>query len=714
MVVHLSPTIDEHPISVNSAAMTTAATLDDLRTRILAGETLLFLETFEEDRWENELADLAADTERGLVVWSVTAGPLPPPGSQAIGIDGPLAFLDQIGQYPNDHLFLLKDFHPFFTDPRVVRKVRDLLGSLAATGKSLLFLGPVAEVPFELKKEATVLELPLPGADELRTTLADVLRMLAGREGRGVREQGPGSGEQQSPTAGSGDPLSTPNSPLSTLDSSQQERLIRAVFGLTLSEARRALARALQGREEIDDDVYAQLVAEKRHMVEGSDLLEFFDLADGVDDIGGLEGLKEWIGQRADAFTTEAHEQGISHPKGMLLLGVQGCGKSLTARATARLLGFPLIRMEIANLLESGRGRSEQNLRDVLRVIETIAPAVLWIEEIDKAFAGFEEEAAADATMSRIVGRFLTWLQEHEAPVFVVATANNVSHLPPELLRRGRFDEIFFVDLPNYQERQHILSIHLRKRGWKPGKFDLDALSTRTEGYSGAELEQIVNSAIIEAHAADRVLTQDDLDHERELLVPLSVTMEDEIFTLREWARSRCRPATPEFRVLDVMEAEVRRGEHLQIDDGADGRIESKWLELAEHGQIRAAVIEHIRQHDRVTFDKLQTDLAPYCETSGEYGLAFRSDPRILIWPHLSRPLVDLLTDLLAAKRLYLNPAPLDAYPSAVRPKLPALETLPAEKRTTPAWLPLHLRLIPPPEGSKRLSRVARARMGKV
>src|SRR5690606_25987708 len=163
-------------------------------------------------------------------------------------------------------------------------------------------------------------------------------------------------------------------------------------------------------------------------------------------------------------------EQGISNPKGVLMLGVQGCGKSLTARATARLLGFPLIRLDIANLLESTRGMSEQNLREALHVVETVAPSVLWLEETDKAFAGFSDEAESDATMSRIVGRFLTWLQEHEAPVFVVATANNVSHLPPELLRRGRFDEIFFVDLPNFHERQDILRIHLQKRGWNPEK----------------------------------------------------------------------------------------------------------------------------------------------------------------------------------------------------------------------------------------------------
>ena len=668
--------------------MTTADAIDDLQSRILAGETLLFLETFEEERWEEELAELAAEVERGLVVWSVTSGPQPPPGADAESDGGPLGFLAQVAAYPREHLFLLKDFHPFFKEPRVVRQLRDMLRQLAADRKTLIFLGPVADVPLELGKEVTVAELPLPGVEEMRTELDEALASLAESNGEEADRL-----------------LPSPQ---------QTDHLVKAVLGLTVREAGRAFRRALLGRDRIDDAVYAQLVAEKRHMVEGSDLLEFFDLDDRVADIGGLEGLKEWIAQRSEAFTTEAQEQGISNPKGMLLLGVQGCGKSLTARATARLLGFPLIRMDIANLLESGRGMSEQNLRDVLRVVETIAPSVLWLEEIDKAFAGFADEATEDATMSRIVGRFLTWLQEHEAPVFVVATANDVSHLPPELLRRGRFDEIFFVDLPNFYERQHILKIHLAKRGWKSDKFDVEELSNRTEGYSGAELEQVVNSAIIEAHATGRVLTQEDLDVERERTVPLSVTMEDEIFQLREWARARCRPATPEYRVMEVMDEEKRRGEDKAVDDGANATITARWAELADLGQHRSALIEHVRLHDHVDLAKLQADFAPYMETTGVYGLVLRSDKRVVVWNRMSPEFVDLLADVIAGKRLYLNPVPIDKYvDSPQRPKLPSISELPEEKVDSPVWMPVELRLIPPPMGSKRFSRVVRIKMGK-
>jgi MoxR-like ATPase len=661
--------------------MTTADVLDDLRVRLQAGEVLLFLETFEEQRWELELADLSEELEKGLVTWTAASGPQPPLTPHASTGSDPREFVRQIAAYPPEHLFLLKDFHPYLRDPLVVRHLRDQLRDLAASRKAVLLLGPSAEVPLELQKDATVVELPLPGAEDLHVELQGVLETLDGR--------------------------------VPTLNDRESEHFVRAVLGLTACEARRAFARVLQGREAIDAEAYAELVAEKRHMVEGADLLEFFDLHDDVEDVGGLEGLKEWIASRADAFTAQARQVGISNPKGMLLLGVQGCGKSLTARATARQLGFPLIRLDLSALLESGRGASEQNLRNALRVVESVSPAVLWLEEIDKAFAGFDEEARTDSTMSRIVGRFLTWLQEHEQPVFVVATANNVSHLPPELLRRGRFDDIFFVDLPNFHERKHILAIHLRKRGWKAEIFDLEALATATRGYSGAELEQIVNSAIIEAHASGRVITQADLDRERELTVPLSVTMEDEIFQLREWARSRCRPATPEYRVLDVMEAEVRRGEDRLAADGAHAVLTVPWVTLAEHGQIRAAVVEYVRLHDRATFARLQHDLAPYLETAGEYGLVLRSDTRVVVWNRMSRTFVDLLADLIAGKRLYLNPVPVTAYAESDRRRLPVLEQISEEKLSEPVWLPTVLRLVPPPEGSRRFARVARIRIGR-
>lgn len=659
--------------------MTTAQALEDLRLRILARYPLLFLRTFEEQRWEEELADLASELERGLVTWSVTRGPQPPLSGNGAPPD-PFEFLNQIELYPPEHLFLLKDLHPFLSDPRVVRRLRDLVPALTSQQKTVLAMGPIDDVPVELVKEVTVLELPLPGMEEMREEL------------------------HQANAARPGGPVD--------LSPDQEEHMIRAVLGLTAQEARKAFARALQRIETVTDEVYAALVREKRQMVQGSDLLEFFDLEEGIGDIGGLDGLKEWIQQRAEAFTVDAQSRGISNPKGVLLAGVQGCGKSLSAKAIARLLGFPLVRMDLSNLLEQQRGSSEQNLREVLHLMETIAPSVLWLEEIDKAFAGFQEEAGSDATMARIVGRFLTWLQEHTAPVFVVATANNISRLPPELLRRGRFDEIFFVDLPNYDERKAIFAIHLHKRGWKPDKFNLDELAGMTEGYSGAEIEQIVNSAIIESYSAGRMLTQQDLLEQRDLTVPLSKTMEDEIFALREWARTRCRPATTDNRVLQVMEEERRRGE-TRVADGADAVVEVRWKQLAEFGQMDAAVIEYVRFKDIVTFHQLLEDFSPYTETRGEYGLVLRVDTKVVVWTRMSQALADIVANYVEGKRLYLHPASPNAYDGVWHPALPVLASLREEKLDKPHWLPTTLRLMPPPEGSRKFARLARIRLGK-
>ncbi|MBI3863461.1 MAG: AAA family ATPase, partial [Planctomycetia bacterium] len=328
--------------------MTTSSALEQIRSRILSRYTLLFLKTWEEDRWESGLAELALEIERGLVVWSVTDGAQPPPTPDAASNGDPLAFLDKIEAYPAEHLFLIKDFHPYLSDPHVVRKLRDLTGRLGAQKKTLLFMGPVVEIPIDLQKEAFEFDLPLPGIEEVRNELAEVLDQLE--------------------SSGNAPPEMTPEF---------EEKLLKAVLGLTAREARKALLLALGGREQLDDEVFKTLVAEKRHLVQGSDLLEFYDLDEGVKDVGGLEVLKDWLKMRSEAFTERAREQGIPMPKGVLLLGVQGCGKSLTARATARLLSFPLVRLDVANLLSGDRGGSERNLRDVLRLMETIAPAVL-------------------------------------------------------------------------------------------------------------------------------------------------------------------------------------------------------------------------------------------------------------------------------------------------------------------------------------------------
>lgn len=663
--------------------MTTSEALDQIRLRIVSRYPLVFLKTWEEERWESELAELSLEIERGLVVWTVTDGPQPPPGDGHAAGD-PLAFLEGIEQYPPDHVFLIKDFHPYLKEPRVIRKLRDLTAKLASQNKTLLFMGPVVEIPIDLQKEAIEFDLPLPGIEELRNELA------------GVVEQLEASGERV--------PELTPEF---------EEKLLKGVLGLTAREARKALFLALSGREALDDDVFKALVAEKRHLVQGSDLLEFYDLEEGVKDVGGLEVLKDWLEQRAEAFSERAREQGIPMPKGVLLLGIQGCGKSLTARATARLLSFPLVRLDVANLLSSDRGTSERNLRDVLRLMETIAPAVLWLDEIEKGFAGVggESEKAQDATMARLVGSFLTWMEQRRAAVFVVATANSVANLPPEMLRRGRFDELFFVDLPNYHERKHILSIHLGRRGWKPDKYDLARIANKTEGYSGAELEQIVVSAMIDAYGQGRVLAQEDLEKSREQLVPLSVTMEEKVFELREWAATRCRRATSDSRVTQMLEEEQRQAQFLEQDGEA---AKERWMELAEHGQLNAAIVEYLRRCDIAPFPKLQEDFAPFLTTAGDQGLALRSDPNVVLWSGISQDLAGLLSALIAQRRIYVNPAETELYKSLGKGlKLPIVEQLSDDKQSRPVWLPATIRLLPPAGGTGRFARVARIKLSK-
>ncbi len=660
--------------------MTTSESLDNLRSRILAGYSMLFLQTWEEDRWEAEIASLSLEMERGLVVWTVTRGPQPPPGAPEEGPGDPMRFLEQIEAYPPEHVFFVKDFQPYLSDPRIVRRLRDLAAVLVDQRKTLLMVGPQPVIPIELQKDAIRIEMPLPGLEELRDVCAETLH----------------------PSDGSGPDIAP----------EMEEKILKAVLGLSLKEARKAIARALSGREVVDDDVFGVLVSEKKHMVQGSDLLDFYDLDAGVGDVGGLEGLKDWLRQRAEAFSNRAREQGIPLPKGALLLGVQGCGKSLSARATAKLLGFPLVRLDASNLLSSDRGSSERNMRDVLTLMETIAPAVLWLDEIEKGFAGADGDAGADAVMTRLVGRFLTWMDEKKQPVFVIATANSVTNLPPEMLRRGRFDELFFVDLPNFDERRHIFRIHLNKRGWKHDRYDLDALAEKTAGFSGAEIEQVVISAMLDAFGRGGILSQEHLELAREQTVPLSVTMEEKIFQLREWARPRCRPATPDSRVMQMLDEETRHG-RLDETNLVTPQENEDWVALAEAGQMPAAAAEFVRRHGHVTFPQFQEAFREYLPVDGDIGLALKSDPNVVLWVGMSSEFSELMSKLIAGKRMYLHPADADRFRDATLPRLPLVKELTDDRLARPSFFPSCLREMPPTGGSGRFARVARMKLSR-
>ena len=323
---------------------------------------------------------------------------------------------------------------------------------------------------------------------------------------------------------------------------------VRGALGLSSGEAVRVLRKACGASGRLDADAVAEIVRDKRRALRRTSALAFHDAEEGLGDVGGLGELKRWLGERRRAFGEEARRFGLPSPRGLLLLGVQGCGKSLCAKAVAREWQFPLLRLDLASAFASAQHSPEAAMREASQVAESIAPAVLWIDEIEKGFAAAE----ADARSSRVFGSFLTWLAEKRAPVFVVATANDVSRLPPELLRRGRFDELFFVDLPSQRERAEILAIHLRRHQRDPLHFRLDELAAAAERLTGAELEQAVVAALHVAFAAGREVTSDDLANALTQTVPLYETYEERIKELRDWARTRARSASLDSRMADL------------------------------------------------------------------------------------------------------------------------------------------------------------------
>jgi ATP-dependent 26S proteasome regulatory subunit len=669
--------------------------LDVLRERIQCRFPLLFLTTWEEERWENEIASMSLDMDLGMVTWTSTEGASPPIAENDNTHLEPEEFLKQVRKYPKGTVFLLKDFHPYLDEPRVVRILRDLIPTLTEQQKTILLMSPGVAIPVELRKDAITIELPLPGIDELREELKELL----------IQRQYNGE-------------------TVIRMTVRQEERLLKTVLGLTCRQARQSLSRALLGRREIDDDVYSMLISEKKNMVSGSDLLEFYELAEGVDDIGGLDSLKDWIAKRGEAFSENARKKGIPAPKGVLLLGVQGCGKSLTARAVARMLSFPLVRLDVSTLLTSEQGGSEKNLRDVLHLTEMIAPAVLWMDEVEKGFAGADAEGGGEATMTRLMGRFLTWMQEKKASVFVVATANSVHGLPPEMLRRGRFDELFFVDLPNYHERKAVFEIHFKKNNLPTGGYNLGQLADQTEGYSGAEIEQVILTSMVEAYNRKESLVQQVIEQSIIETVPLSVTMEEKIFELREWAKTRCRPATPDSRVLQMLEEE-HRDKTGQEEVGVLDLIDEEdlpsteqpgetWQSMAAEGQVRTALLEYVSQAGEVTFANLQNDFTDHVESNGEFGLALRSDPHVVLWHGMSADIAAPLARLISDRKIYVYQVASSEYGDYAKqvplPKIPAMSD---NRVSKPCWLPVSICTVPPEEVDERLCRVARMQLNR-
>ncbi len=489
----------------------------ELELLIKASWRLIVLESFEEDRAVRVAQAAATACERELVHWSLASGVagtgdgLGGPGAGAGSLD---AGLHALAEREQPLVFVVLDAHRLLSDSAAVRRLRDMLPVLAKRRQALFLLGPVIDLPVELEREAARLTLPLPTTAELEPLFRKV-------------------GEQRRVQA---------------TDDALWEAAVRAALGLTASEAVRVFNKACLRTRELNEDAVRIIVKEKRQALRRTPALTFHEPEGGLDEVGGLGELKRWLRERRRAFDDEARRFGLPVPRGLLLLGVQGCGKSLSAKAVAREWHFPLLRLDLAAAFGDPDRSPEVTIREAVQIAESLAPVILWIDEIEKGFAASAEDGAAH----RVFGAFLTWLSEKRTPVFVAATANDVAHLPPELLRRGRFDELFFVDLPNEIERIEILAIHLRKAERDPNHFMIDELAIQAERLSGAELEQVVGAALYTAFSEGRELQDNDLANAITETVPLYETYEERIKELRDWARTRARSATLDPKMVDL------------------------------------------------------------------------------------------------------------------------------------------------------------------
>lgn len=465
--------------------------------------TLMLVITPEEERVIETIKRVCERAKRPCFGWDmadqfrvITAAKNAPPVARDA-----LSALEYIEKNDGNTVFILKDFHDCWTNPQIKRKIRNVAQGLKYTSKSIVVTSPAHKLPDELKDETVVCDFPLPEAAELDGILAN----LSGTPGVKVN-----------------------------LTPLGQEKLVQAALGLTASQARRVFAKAIVYDGVLDDRDIAMVTEEKKQIIRDSQALEFYPVTETPDDVGGLGILKEWLRLRERAFTQEARDYGLPAPKGIALIGIPGTGKSLTAKMIGGLWQLPLLRLDVGALFGSLVGESEERTRRALKIAETVAPCVVWIDEIEK---GLSHQGGMDSgTSTRVFGTMLTWMQEKTSPCFVVATANNIASLPPELLRKGRFDEIFFLDLPTQEERQEIFNVHLRKRHRLPQDFDLPRLAKEAAGYVGAEIEQaIIDAMYIGFNDDRREFTTDDICGALKRQVPLSVSQKETIEALRNW-----------------------------------------------------------------------------------------------------------------------------------------------------------------------------------
>jgi hypothetical protein len=509
-----------------------STSLDRLKVLINSSTPIVVMETVEELRAVSLVRLACSDLNMAVFEWTIADGLVrcgsgaaasaaapsslrteaTAPKTSVYNSTDPVQALANLETMTVEAVFVLKDFHRHMDNPVVVRRLRDVGQKFSANRRTLVLTAPSIDMPPELASLVEFFDLPLPDQDRLREIIKETYTRLAGTHTLKLQ-----------------------------LDASGVDAMAANLRGLTEEEADRAISQTLVARLALSPDCVTDVLEAKKALLKRSEMLEFINATDNMASVGGLENLKTWLGQRRGSWDDHAREFGLEAPKGVIIMGVQGCGKSLCARAVAGEWKLPLVKFDTAAIYDKYIGETEKRIQKVFKVAEGLAPCVLWIDELEKVFAGSgPDSASADAGVSsRLLASFLSWMQDRKAPVFVAATCNNVNALPPELIRKGRFDELFFVDLPNQAERKQIFGIQLTKRKRNPADYDLDRVAAVAKGFSGAEIESAVQTALYAAFSRKQELSNEDLLHALETTVPLSVTRAEEIAELRNWAKDR-------------------------------------------------------------------------------------------------------------------------------------------------------------------------------
>ena len=487
---------------------------------------LIYLPTNEEERAEKAIATVTEKLgKRNVYIWDFVNGYQENPNNAGFGKRNPLQALEFITQMPKNAggVYILRDFQRFWEDIAVSRELRNLARVLKSQPKNIVIVAPQVQIPEELTEIITVVEFALPTAPEIK---AEVTRLISAI-GQNLSEQ--------------------------FLD-----ELVRAAQGLSLERIRRVLTRAIATNGKLEPDDVELILEEKRSSIRQTQILDYYPATEQISDIGGLDNLKSWLLRRGGAFSEQARAYGLPNPRGLLLVGIQGTGKSLTAKAIAHNWHLPLLRLDVGRLFAGLVGESESRTRQTIELAEALAPCILWIDEIDKGFAGLDGRGDSGTT-SRVFGTFITWLAEKKTPVFVVATANNIRALPPEMLRKGRFDEIFFVGLPNRTEREAIFKVHLAKlRPHNLANYDAKRLAYETPDFSGAEIEQTIIEAMHIGFSQNRDFTTDDILESASQIVPLAKTAQEQIEFLQQWvAAGKARLASKNNDLSDRIQSQL-------------------------------------------------------------------------------------------------------------------------------------------------------------